>query len=729
MAGMFDDLIPAGAQSEARGMFDDLVPRRQTSAPGINTPAGFDAAFAGLENPQVSPELRARMENMQDLATRQDIAPERALEVDRYANRVGGAGLGNVALQGLTFGLSDEALAALASARGEADYDTALAGEREALERIRKERPMMSLATEVAGSLPTVLLPFGMAARGASLGQKAVQAGKAGATYGALYGAGSGEGAADRAVGAGSGAILGGLFGAGTPYAVAGAGAVGRAVNEATGNIPALVRGAINPDKEASRIVASGLQAGSPKTADIPAAAEAVMRGAQANGQPLAVGDLGGERLRGIARSAANVSPEAREALTELTMGRAREPQAIRLNDFVSQLMGGVPDADARRAALQAAARQENEKNYRTAYQAGQAVWNDALQSRLESDAFRSAVKDATRIGTDVAAAKGERAVRSPFTVGEDGTLTLRKNPDGSTAIPNLEFWDKVKQGLDSKIGVAVRAGDKPEVARLTELKNAFIADLDAAVPQYKAARSGAASFFGADDALQAGQNFVSQKLDLGGTKRAIAKMSPAERELFAEGYANNVVERIQSIADNRNVAIDALFNNPLARQKLDLAMGPQRARALEAYIRVENIMDLLKRAVTGNSTTARQLIEAGLSQSAPAALGAGATALGSGSYDWKTLGLGAVAGAVTRKGAGVVNERIARRVGEMLASTDPNVVRKAFETIGRTPNARARIIDLERVLSREAGLSGGSVPVPQMAVSPKAAAENEDNP
>lgn len=710
--GMFDDLIPAAPTAAAQpapapksgGMFDDLVPQGGQSQPQSQ----FSVPQTGF---QPSPEMEKRFGQLKDIETRHGAEPGSWREIDRIAQGAQGAGLGNAALQGLTFGFGDEAKAAGRAAMTGTSYNTALAGEREGLERYREENPIKAGVAEFAGAIPTLVVPGLNVMRGAGLAARAANAAATGAAYGSLYGAGTGEGVAGRAAGAVTGGVLGGLFGAAAPVAVSGVKGVASAANDALGNVAGIVRGAIDPEKEAARVVAAALSKDNPNVADIPGMAKAMMETGIQRGQPVMMGDVGGETTRAVARSAANTSTEARSALQNGVYGRAGEAQGQRIDNFVNTLMGGNTNADARLQQIQQKARAENRIRYDKAYREGDAgVWSPELEGRFASDAFRSAVRDATRIGSDVAGAANERAVRSPFVFDDAGRATLRVKPDGSQEIPNLRFWDKVKQSLDGQIDRAKRGGDNGEVARLTELKNNFVADLDRAVPSYAEARAGASKFFGAQDALEAGQNFVTMKFGAPETRRALAKMSPAERQLFSEGYASRMVDTIKSIGDNRNVAINSLFNSPAAREKIEIAMGKQRADALEAYMRTENIMDMFKRAVTGNSTTARQLIEAGLASAAPSAVGAAASGLATGSTDPVTLGVGALVGAFTRGKAGAINERVAREVGKMLASTDPLVVRQAFDRIGRSPAMKRRLIDVESLLARELGGSGGDM-------------------
>jgi hypothetical protein len=117
---------------------------------------------------------------------------------------------------------------------------------------------------------------------------------------------------------------------------------------------------------------------------------------------------------------------------------------------------------------------------------------------------------------------------------------------------------------------------------------------------------------------LEAGQKFVRSTANIPEAQRAIASMSPAERQLFARGYASNLADAVDRSGNNRNV-LNALFlNNTAAQQRTQLALGPDRARQLEALLRAERIVDRSRTAL-GNSTTARQLMEMGLAGGATA--------------------------------------------------------------------------------------------------------------
>jgi hypothetical protein len=66
----------------------------------------------------------------------------------------------------------------------------------------------------------------------------------------------------------------------------------------------------------------------------------------------------------------------------------------------------------------------------------------------------------------------------------------------------------------------------------------------------------------------KAGQNFVRSGANIPEAQRAIARMRPAERELFARGYASNLADAVERSGDNRNVLNAAFFNNGAARSE-----------------------------------------------------------------------------------------------------------------------------------------------------------------
>jgi hypothetical protein len=124
-----------------------------------------------------------------------------------------------------------------------------------------------------------------------------------------------------------------------------------------------------------------------------------------------------------------------------------------------------------------------------------------------------------------------------------------------------------------------------------------------------------------------------------------------------------------------------AFLNNTAAQQRTMMALGPDRARQLEALLRAEKIVNRARTSL-GNSTTARQLAEMGLAGGATA----GAAGLLEQDFNPQHLLSAAIMGGVLHRGAQVIDQRVARRVGEMLASSDRAVVARGVQAAARNP-------------------------------------------
>ena len=93
----------------------------------------------------------------------------------------------------------------------------------------------------------------------------------------------------------------------------------------------------------------------------------------------------------------------------------------------------------------------------------------------------------------------------------------------GVPAYPNLQFWDYTKRELDQTAQVARRAGRNEEADVAQQLARSLRNELDQHVKSYKAARGTAFDFFQAENALDAGSNFVTQRADDFKRQRATA--------------------------------------------------------------------------------------------------------------------------------------------------------------------------------------------------------------
>tara|TARA_R110000822_G_scaffold27790_2_gene82669 strand:+ start:10548 stop:12686 length:2139 start_codon:yes stop_codon:yes gene_type:complete len=464
---------------------------------------------------------------------------------------------------------------------------------------------------------------------------------------------------------------MGGAFGAAMPIVGAGVRAAGRSVRN---NIIDPVATMLNPDNAAASHLGKAIGADRRAGQFMTAADEAAARNADV---PVINADRFGKSTRTLARTASNIDNEAGAKFSRVVEDRFKG-QGDRAVRFLKKIMGGATDDLQLQDKLEAAARVSNKTAYDAAYASPQAraIWSPKIRQLMQADEMKTAVKAAEKAARTESALTGGKPVKNPFIFNADDTLseTLAKQADGSTALPSLEFWDIVQRELRKSGAAAMRSGG-PDAARpFTRLRNELVSELDKSVPAFKQARSGAASFFGTDGALDAGRKAVKMTKEVPELERAHAAFKPAEKEAASVGYASQLIDEIGAAGDSRNLMITKLFDSPSARARNELFLGKARARELEALVKVETIVDALRGAVKGNSTTAEQLISAG-------AIGTG---VGLGTGDLSTGAWSGIAAALAMKGLKVagksVDEKVMNMVAEALLSSNPAQIQKAIQ-------------------------------------------------
>lgn len=689
------------------GLFDDLVPQGQVASP---PDAGPPSATSGGQ-----PAPRVAREGMSEPAP----PPTGALEAGARGAAMGVTANFYDELRGLmeAGGLNPKDPASLSSLLSGAykywtgdekaaeKYDQTVARERGVTSKAEADQPAASIAGNIAGG---VALPLGAAARGATLAERTTQGARVGAAVGGLSGVGAGDDTASRVIGGAAGAGTGAVLGAVAPAAIEGVVQGARGVATPIANA---VRGIRDPESEAARRVALGIQR------DVAIDPQATQRltpqefGASVqSGGPATIMDIGGETTRALARSAANTSPEGRGVLNR-TINDRFEGQTARVTGWLNDTFN-FPNASAQREAIEQTGRQVNTPAYRTAMQDGAGgVWNGELQRLAGAPAIQQAAREAIPSLSNRSITEGFRAPRqNPLTIGPDGRATLTTTLNGNQIVPDLRFWDQVKKNIDAQIGKAERNADTAKVQELTALNQHLVGTLDQVVPSYQQARAGAAHFFGAENALQAGQNFVMQNFAAADTRRALAHMSPLERQLFQDGFVSRYIETLNKTGDRRSI-LNQVADNPAAREKLNIALGPQRATELEAGMRAEGIMDLARRAVQGNSTTARQLTELGLA--------GGTYGIGTG-FDIMNPNPSALMSAALVYGAARgrtrINENLSRHVAEMLTSNDPQVLLRGIRTVARNQTLLTSMRNADAAISRVGSQQAPGLPALQAA-------------
>jgi hypothetical protein len=584
---------------------------------------------------------------------------------------------------------------------------------RATVERAQTLRPYSYGGGQVAGSLA---LPIGVAAapvRAAPavggvireglrrLGTRMVRGGITGAGVGGVSGLGEGTDLTSRAEHGATGTVLGGAVGAGVPVATTAIGAVAQPVTRA---ISSRVRAVFRPTQEAERRVFAAKEA---DTATDQMArnrlTDAETAAARTEGEPVMLLDTGGEEMRGLARSAANQSPQGRAVLTQEIVQRSQEAP-VRIADRLIGMFTYTPQARDR--VVREVAENVYEPRYAKAWKdaANTPLWpanqlpgprsswkglpkqsptNEGLLGDLSDIAQAEEVQKAIRIANpqlrNWAAADGLPMPKPAFKI-VDGKTVLSENKN-SVNIPSLQYWDYIKRALD-------KMGTPTSRMFAHTIRN----NLDEIVPSYKTAREAASHikfFEGAPNAYEAGRAFVAKGQQIGPEARAkIAAMDPREQNLFRDGYLQEVVERIDK--NGRLDTITRIQRSRAAREEMEAALGKQGFAKVEVMVRLHDMMERANAAVRGNSTTARQIIEYGL-------------ASGAGGYGAFTGDPNAIAAAALVAGRRAVNERLSRRIAELLVRNDPDSFQKATQYVMRDQ----RTLDRLRALGDQLGSKG----------------------
>lgn len=678
---------PPGVETPAPA---DGAPAAWQGAPTMETGADqpmrarvADAFEMGPEDPGLARRLRRSARRVSDPAA--DIATAEARPA-REAMGWGGRldaiarGIANVP----TLGLADEFAAAMDAVthpvlgRGSPGesfgdrYNRNLSQQRGIDRADEMDRPVERIGGQIAGAIAVPIGAGVTTARGAAA---------LGAGLGAAQGFGEGEGGfGNRLLNAAGGGLVGGALGGVLHPVIGAAGRVAEAGQGLGQRLMSVGRGFRRPEDEAVRRVAGRLQqdaqAAGRQAGDM---LDDVAR-MQAAGQPAVVADAGGEAVRGLARSAANTSPEARQALRDVADPRF-SGQTQRIVDEIARVSPTGGAVHETRDALMQAARVANRDAYRAAYAAGgRQIMTEELARLSQSQAVQAAMRDAAENGAN-------RAIADGYTIGGVFDRIMgRQVYDPTTR--NLQFWDYTYRALRDAGDAATRAGRGSEGSALTGLSNQLRSELDRIVPQFAQARAGAAAAFGARDALEAGAAFVNSRMANAEARAAYNAMSAPERDLFRQGFTENLISRVREVSDRREV-VNQIFGSPAARERVELALGRAPARELEAFLRGENTMDLLRRAL-GNSTTAQQLTELGMA----------------GGPLPTTLGTLLVR--VVNEGRHAIDGRVAERVGRLLASGDVEQVRRAVTMIGRDRRLLEVVRQAEGSLARVVGSQGG---------------------
>lgn len=434
-------------------------------------------------------------------------------------------GYGGQALQGLTFGFSDEAIAAMRAAANKGSYEDLLKAEREGLRKFQEQHPITSTAAELTGAVVPAVLTGGLsllpgAARAGSTrapqiatllsGQKPSMARTTalGAGAGALSAVGTSEKPLAEQF---EEALKGGALGGGATF---GLGLVGKyAVSPAFQAVKRSL-GFGDADRMADVAIAQALA----KDGYSPQQADMLLQ--KINREEMTLADVG-ENTRALLRRATSAPGMARmEAKGELA---AREAGRVgRISKDLQSLMSGSKDFYTDVQDLIKKRRTDADALYEAAYSnPPQFTASNApeIMKLRNAPSFKKAMEKAEKDLAD-------------------------RGLDPANPVYALRGLHHTKLALDDMIGEAVRAGRSNEASALLDMKKRLLTDLEKASPEYRTARLAYAGDSEMLQAMEEGRNVY--KLSEPELRKFVGqfKDNPSEMDAFRAGIAQAMLEK-----------------------------------------------------------------------------------------------------------------------------------------------------------------------------------------
>ncbi len=499
------------------------------------------------------------------------------------------------ALQGLSFGFSDEAEAGLKALIGKGSYEENLAQLSMGKEQFYEESPGTAITSEIVGGLPLIALGGvstlksldtmrRMAPVVSRVPKPVIATGGAavtGGVTGGIGGAGSAE-QGQRVAGAERGAKIGAGLGAGLQT-------TGKVVSKVPGVEEALDYGRKLvglPSDFSRRADVKLLQALQRDGVDLNEAMRRVTLIKQGGYKPETIIELGGENTRRLADIVAQY-PGASQAARELAESRgAGAPQRI-IQDFREAFRVNADAVDLSEQII----RQRDAASkplYQQAYREGGVIDDPRIMGFMKLDAFKDAYNRARRI----AAYDGIELPADPTKMGQVGGF-------------DLMTLDYIKRGLDDVLFTGKQPGSgigETELGKLKQKRNEFVGVIDEVGPaSYKAARWAFAGPTEVVDAIEQGRKFAN--LDSREIARIYKGLSPAEQEGFKVGVFDTIQANIQKGADGSDV-LRRVWGSPEKRAQLSVFLGDDALMDLTARLEREKVIRATDVRMMGGSQT-----------------------------------------------------------------------------------------------------------------------------
>jgi hypothetical protein len=573
---------------------------------------------------------------------------------------------GRGALQGLSFNTSDEIYAGyrglknMLTPRSTEDlvtgrkggfsggYDQGLKEVRDANALAAEQNPGANLGGElVGGAVPALAATVGTAlfpglapvaeaadaktaAQAYSLWNRIKGGAKTGAVLGSAYGAGGYEGADGESL---TDSALGRL-GGGAKGAVAGAAAGAvltpaiDAVASTGGALANQVRAQLNPERFARQKAAEALRRGFSDQGHPSMAARGEVRQLAASSPNAVLGDVGGDPVKTLVRTALN-RPNAQNEPFLKMLDTRQGNQWREIEDNLGKTIGD-PNAYGAVKLQNEMNRSENAKKAYTAAYKADFEPSKELWKLFEQDDKGAFIRPTMgRVMKNV----------------EDRMRDIHGSEAADAANQNgLQIVHQIKTEIDHQIGQARKVAsrgdsstsDKYDLASLVDLKKQIIYGIEksggGAPKLYLNANKNFANSKALENALELGRDLAQKPADV--IRNAISDLGQAERQHFKLGLSRGLADRNRK-PDVMRDRIGPHWRSPEDEFRLDTIFEDQAPQMRGALNAMEKARDL-RRAATGNSTTAKQLMaNADAKQEAERAVGAINLAKNVGLQNW----------------------------------------------------------------------------------------------
>ncbi len=578
-------------------------------------------------------------------------------------------------LQGATFGLADEALAAAMTPfemvkRGTLDprtaYAYAKAREDLELEAGRRNNGMLGTAMEVGGGVAAgaKLLGAGVSAiprMAAKYGFGGTVAGGAidGAALGALSGAAEGNGV-DRLHEAATGGLIGGALGGGLPV-------VGAALKTVAAPVVSNVAARVNPAGYAERQVARAA-ARSGQTPD---------QIADRLGQAATEGQSEYRLLDALgydgARLGAVVAKNPGQGRTDLRdfLNARQEGQGYRIGNALAEGLGAADTAEAATLRLKNARRVADDEAFAAVRGDAEAVDVSPVLSKID-ETLRPGLTGELNLQNGIAYDSVESVL----------DRARRLLSDGKSQVSDFEVVRRARGDIADAVNVAFKKGEGNKYRLLKGVRDALDAQLEASSPGFREAmansRAAAKEVKAVDIGKAAsGRGRTEDKI------RAFGGLTSGEQAAFRTGYADPLIASAQGAAGGQNKARP--FTSLAMKTELPAFAVEGKGDTLMRQLGRENEMFANRAEALGNSKTAENLAD-----NADVGIDAGLFAkLITGNWG------GAIKDAVARGAAGINGntEAVRENMARLLMQGDKEAALNLLRRFGQIDAGRAQAI------------------------------------